>query len=53
MYRHIYSMSLRYSALHVFTLEILTVHDATEEETRAGGAIVTRAEVDPSRLKPV
>jgi FKBP-type peptidyl-prolyl cis-trans isomerase SlyD len=37
----------------VFTLEILSVRDATEEETRAGGAIVAGAGVDPSLLRPV
>jgi FKBP-type peptidyl-prolyl cis-trans isomerase SlyD len=37
----------------VFTLEILAVRDATDEETRAGGAIVPRADLDPSRMKPV
>jgi FKBP-type peptidyl-prolyl cis-trans isomerase SlyD len=37
----------------VFTLEILAVRDATDEETRAGGAIVARADIDPSRMKPV
>jgi FKBP-type peptidyl-prolyl cis-trans isomerase SlyD len=37
----------------VFTLEILTVRDATDEETRAGGAIGTQADVDPSRMRPV
>ncbi|HSB24326.1 MAG TPA: hypothetical protein VLE94_14605 [Burkholderiaceae bacterium] len=37
----------------VFTLEILTVRDATDEETRAGGAIGAGANVDPSRLRPV
>ena len=37
----------------VFTLEILSVRDATEEETRAGGAIVPGAQIDPSRLRPV
>src|SRR6185436_8871243 len=37
----------------VFTLEILTVRDATDEETRMGGAIHPRAEIDPSRLRPV
>jgi FKBP-type peptidyl-prolyl cis-trans isomerase SlyD len=37
----------------VFTLEILTVRDATEQETSAGGAIVAAAEVDPSLLRPV
>jgi FKBP-type peptidyl-prolyl cis-trans isomerase SlyD len=37
----------------VFTLEILTVRDATDEETRAGGAIPAGAAVDPSHLRPV
>lgn len=37
----------------VFTLEILSVRDATDEETRAGGAIPTGADIDPSRLRPV
>jgi len=37
----------------VFTLEILTVRDATEEETRVGGAIHAGAAIDPSRLRPV
>ena len=37
----------------VFTLEILTVRDATDEETRAGGAIVAGAAIDPSRMRPV
>jgi FKBP-type peptidyl-prolyl cis-trans isomerase SlyD len=37
----------------VFTLEILAVRDATEEETRAGGAIVAGADVDPSLMRPV
>jgi FKBP-type peptidyl-prolyl cis-trans isomerase SlyD len=37
----------------VFTLEILTVRDATEEETRAGGAIVAGAAIDPSLMRPV
>lgn len=37
----------------VFTLEVLTVRDATDEETKAGGAITPRADVDPSRLRPV
>ena len=36
----------------VFTLEILTVRDATNEETRAGGAIQTGAAIDPSLLRP-
>ena len=37
----------------VFTLEILTVRDATAEETRAGGAIPAGVKIDPSRLRPV
>jgi FKBP-type peptidyl-prolyl cis-trans isomerase SlyD len=37
----------------VFTLEILTVRDATDAETRAGGAIHAAAAVDPSRLRPI
>jgi FKBP-type peptidyl-prolyl cis-trans isomerase SlyD len=37
----------------VFTLEILTVRDATEAETRAGGAIHGGAAIDPSRLRPI
>jgi FKBP-type peptidyl-prolyl cis-trans isomerase SlyD len=37
----------------VFTLEILTVRDAIDEETRAGGAIGAEAEVDPLLMRPV
>ncbi|MBE0555797.1 MAG: peptidylprolyl isomerase, partial [Proteobacteria bacterium] len=37
----------------VFVLEILAVRDATDEETKAGGAIHAGADVDPSRLRPV
>ena len=37
----------------VFTLEILTVRDATEAETRVGGAIDAGAAVDPSLLRAV
>lgn len=37
----------------VFTLEVLTVRDATDEETRAGGAIVAEAAIDPSLMRPV
>ena len=37
----------------VFTLEILTVRDATDEETKAGGAIVAAPDVDPSLMRPV
>jgi FKBP-type peptidyl-prolyl cis-trans isomerase SlyD len=37
----------------VFTLEILTVRDATDEETKAGGAINAGANIDPTLLRPV
>lgn len=37
----------------VFTLQIITVRDATEEETRAGGTIAGGAAIDPSLLRPV
>ena len=37
----------------VFTLEILTVRDATDEETRVGGAIIAGADIDPSLMRPV
>lgn len=37
----------------VFTLEILKVRDATDAETRAGGAIHAGPAVDPSLLKSV
>jgi len=37
----------------VFTLEILTVRDATDEETKAGGAIDVGANIDPALLRPV
>lgn len=37
----------------VFTLEVLTVRDATDEETQVGGAIHASAAIDPSRLRPV
>ena len=37
----------------VFTLEICNVRDATDEETRAGGAIVAEASIDPSRMRPI
>ncbi|HWA39500.1 MAG TPA: hypothetical protein VG873_16720 [Burkholderiales bacterium] len=37
----------------VFTLEILSVRDATDEETRAGGAIIAGPDVDPSRMRAV
>jgi FKBP-type peptidyl-prolyl cis-trans isomerase SlyD len=37
----------------VFTLEILTVRDATGEEMRAGGAPAAQPDVDPSLMRPV
>ena len=37
----------------VFTLEILAVRDATDEETRAGGPIVTEANVDRSLTRAI
>ena len=37
----------------VFRLEVLTVRDATDEEMKAGGAIGTGPNVDPSMLRPV
>jgi FKBP-type peptidyl-prolyl cis-trans isomerase SlyD len=37
----------------VFTLEILAVRDATDEERRVGEAIVANAAVDPSLMRPV
>mgnify|MGYP003422987164 CR=1 FL=1 len=37
----------------VFTLEILTVRDATDEETRVGGAIIANADMDASLMRPV
>ena len=37
----------------VFTLEILTVRDATDDETRIGGPIHAGAEIDPSLLRSV
>ncbi len=37
----------------VFTLEILTVRDATEEEIRTGGAVHADADVDPSLMRPI
>ena len=39
--------------LVLFTLEILSVRDATDDEKRAGGAIPRGADVDPSLLRPV
>jgi FKBP-type peptidyl-prolyl cis-trans isomerase SlyD len=37
----------------VFRLEILTVRDATDAETKAGQAIPAGADVDASRMRPV
>jgi FKBP-type peptidyl-prolyl cis-trans isomerase SlyD len=37
----------------VFTLQILTVRDATDDEMKAGGAIVAEADVDPSLMRSV
>jgi FKBP-type peptidyl-prolyl cis-trans isomerase SlyD len=37
----------------VFTLEILSVRDATEAEMKAGGAVAAGPDVAPSRLRPV
>ena len=37
----------------VFTLEILAVRDATDEETRTGAAIIAGANIDPSLMRPV
>jgi FKBP-type peptidyl-prolyl cis-trans isomerase SlyD len=37
----------------VFTLEILAVRDATDEEMQAGGAIPARADVDPTLMRQV
>jgi FKBP-type peptidyl-prolyl cis-trans isomerase SlyD len=37
----------------VFTLQVLSVRDATAEETRAGGAVHPGAQVDAARLRPV
>ncbi len=37
----------------VFTLEILAVRDATDEETRMGASIMAGADVDPSLMRPV
>ena len=37
----------------VFTLEILTVREATDEEMKVGGAIGAQAAIDPSLMRPV
>jgi FKBP-type peptidyl-prolyl cis-trans isomerase SlyD len=37
----------------VFRLEILAVRDATDEEMRAGGAVVARPAIEPSLMRPI
>ena len=37
----------------VFTLEIVTVREPTDEEAKAGGAIGAEASIDPSLMRPV
>ncbi len=37
----------------VFTLEVLTVRDATDEEIGKGGAIVAEVDIEPSQMRPV
>ncbi len=37
----------------VFTLQILTVRDASDEETRLGAAVMAGADIDPSLLRSV
>ncbi|MDH5409857.1 MAG: peptidylprolyl isomerase [Alphaproteobacteria bacterium] len=37
----------------IFTLAIQDVRDATDEEMKAGGAIVAEADIDPSLMRPV
>ncbi|MHB8727258.1 MAG: FKBP-type peptidyl-prolyl cis-trans isomerase [Casimicrobiaceae bacterium] len=37
----------------VFSLEILTVRDAIDEEMKAGGAIRAEPNIDPSMMRPV
>jgi FKBP-type peptidyl-prolyl cis-trans isomerase SlyD len=37
----------------VFRLEILKVRDATDEEMKAGGAIVAEPNIDPSLMRPL
>lgn len=37
----------------VFTLEILTVRDATDEEKKAGGPVGSGPNVDPALMRPV
>ena len=37
----------------VFTLEVLSVRDATDEEMKAGGAIAAEPSIDPSMMRPI
>ena len=37
----------------IFTLTIVTVRDATEDEMKAGGPIGAQADIDPSLMRPV
>jgi FKBP-type peptidyl-prolyl cis-trans isomerase SlyD len=37
----------------VFTLEVVTVRDATDEEMKAGGAVGHGPDIDPSLMRPV
>ena len=37
----------------VFVLDILTVREATNEETKSGGVISAEADIDPSLMRPV
>jgi len=37
----------------VFTLEVLSVRDATDAETSAGGAITAGADIDPALMRPI
>ncbi len=36
----------------IFTLKVMTVRDATDEEVQAGGAVLAEPDIDPSLLKP-
>jgi FKBP-type peptidyl-prolyl cis-trans isomerase SlyD len=37
----------------VFSLEVLSVREATDEEKRAGGAVGSPVDIAPSRLRPI
>jgi FKBP-type peptidyl-prolyl cis-trans isomerase SlyD len=37
----------------VFTLEILNVRDATEEEMQEGGTVSAQPDIDPTRMRPI